>query len=140
MSDISESENEEKKQVSNKFVNSIKHWVAIDDKMRKLKDELKNLGNEKKEYEKSVIEELDKMDEKVISISDGKIRKNVTKTQTPLKKEHIQKTIFDFTKDEVKTFELLDVMMKSRQTVEKVNLKRIKNRESVIKKNTDKEI
>jgi hypothetical protein len=80
------------------------------------------------------------MDEKVISISDGKIRKNVTKTQTPLKKEHIQKTIFDFTKDEVKTFELLDVMMKSRQTVEKVNLKRIKNRESVIKKNTDKEI
>jgi hypothetical protein len=140
MSDISESENEEKKQVSNKFVNSIKHWVTIDDKMRKLKDELKNLGNEKKEYEKSVIEELDKMDEKVISISDGKIRKNVTKTQTPLKKEHIQKTIFDFTKDEVKTFELLDVMMKSRQTVEKVNLKRIKNRESVIKKNTDKEI
>jgi hypothetical protein len=140
MSDISESENEEKKQVSNKFINSIKHWVAIDDKMRKLKDELKNLGNEKKEYEKSVIEELDKMDEKVISISDGKIRKNVTKTQTPLKKEHIQKTIFDFTKDEVKTFELLDVMMKSRQTVEKVNLKRIKNRESVIKKNTDKEI
>ena len=138
MSDNSDSE--EKKHVSNKFVNSIKHWVSIDDKIHKLKEELKSLGNEKKEYEKVVIEELDKMDEKVISISDGKIRKNITKSQTPLKKEHIQKTILDFTKDENKTVELLDLMMKSRQTVEKVNLKRIKNRESVIKKNTDKEI
>jgi hypothetical protein len=140
MSDKSDSEeNEEKKQVSNKFVNSIKNWVAIDDKIRKLSDEVKNLKNDKKEFEKIVLEELDKMEEKVISISDGKIRKNVTKTQAPLKKENIQKTIYDFTKDEKKTLEMIELMMKSRQTVEKVNLKRIKNRESVIKKN-DKEI
>jgi hypothetical protein len=136
MSDKSDSEeNEEKKQVSNKFVNSIKNWVNIDDKIRKLSEDIKNLKNDKKEYEKIVLEELDKMDEKVISISDGKIRKSVTKTQTALKKENIQKTIFDFTKDEKKTLEIIEQMMKSRQTVEKINLKRIKNRESVIKKN-----
>jgi len=135
MSDKSDSENEEKKQVSNKFVNSIKNWVTIDDKIRKLSEDIKNLKNDKKEYEKLVIDELDKMQEKVISISDGKIKKSVTKTQTPLKKENIQKTIFDFVKDEKKTYDLMDEMMKSRQTVEKINLKRIKNKESVIKKN-----
>ena len=140
MSDKSDSEeNEEKKEVSNKFVKSIKNWVTIDDKIRKLSEEIKNLKNDKKEYEKLVLDELDKMQEKVISISDGKLRKNVTKSQAPLKKENIQKTIYDFTKDEKKTYEMIDQMMKSRQTVEKVNLKRIKNRESVIKK-SDKEI
>lgn len=131
---------EEKKQVTNKFVNSIKQWVTLDDRMQKLKEELKKISNEKKEVEQIVLSELDKMDEKVISISDGKIRKNISKSQTPLKKEHIQKTIFDFTKDESKTSEIIDQMMKSRQTVERVNLKRTKNRESVIQKNTDKSI
>lgn len=139
MSDKSDSENEEKKQVSNKFVNSIKNWVTIDDKIRKLSEDIKNLKNDKKEYEKLVLDELDKMQEKVISISDGKIRKNITKSQAPLKKENIQKTIFDFTKDEKKTHDMIDDMMKSRQVVEKINLKRIKNRESVIKK-SDKDI
>lgn len=132
--------NDEQKQVSNKFVNSIKQWVALDDRIQKLKEELKKVNNEKKEFETIVLAELDKMDEKVISISDGKIRKNISKSQTPLKKEHIQKTIFDFIKDESKTSEMIDQMMKSRQMVERVNLKRTKNRESVIQKNTDKSI
>jgi DNA repair ATPase RecN len=130
---------EEIKQVSNKFVNSIKNWVAIDDKIRKInnemkkyKDELKILTSQKQEFEKLVLDELDKMDEKVISISDGKIRKNVSKTQKPLKKEDIQKTIFEFTKDEKKTFDIIEQMEKTRQTVEKINLKRTKNKESVI--------
>jgi hypothetical protein len=100
--------------------------------MKKYKDELKILTSQKQEFEKLVLDELDKMDEKVISISDGKIRKNVSKTQKPLKKEDIQKTIFEFTKDEKKTFDIIEQMEKTRQTVEKINLKRTKNKESVI--------
>jgi len=137
---------EEKKQVSNKFVNAIKSWVTIDDKIRKindsikkLKEEIKPLNSDKEQYEKVILDELDKMEEKVISISDGKIRKNIIKSQKPLKKEDIQKTIFQFTKDEKKTFEMIETMMNSRSVVEKINLKRTKNKESVIKK-SDKEI
>ena len=144
---MSEDNSEDKKEVSNKFVSAIKNWVTIDDKIRKineetkkLREEIKTLNGQKEQYEKAVLDELDKMEEKVIAISDGKIRKNVTKSQKPLKKEDIQKTIFEFTKDEKKTFDMVEQMMKSRPTVEKVNLKRTKNRESVIKKNNDKEI
>jgi len=136
----------EEKKVSNKFVNSIKSWVTIDDKIRKindsikkLKEEIKPLNTDKEQYEKAILDELDKMEEKVISISDGKIRKNIIKSQKPLKKEDIQKTIFQFTKDEKKTFEMIETMMNSRSVVEKINLKRTKNKESVIKK-SDKEI
>ncbi len=125
----------EDQSVSQKFVESIKAWVAIDDRMLKLKEELKKLNSEKKEYEVKVLAELDKMDQKVISISDGKLKKNVTKTQAPLKKDTIQKTLFDLTKDEKKTYDIIEQMMKSRPVVEKVNLKRTKNNDSFIKEN-----
>jgi hypothetical protein len=123
------SDSEIKKEVSEKFVNSIKSWVGLDDKIRKLKEEIKELTNQKKEVETIVLTELDKMDEKVISITDGTLRKSVSKTQTPLKKENIRKTIFDYIKDEQKTREIIETMMKNRQIVEKINLKRIKSRE-----------
>lgn len=130
---------ESNKKPSEKLITSIKHWVQLDDKVRKLKDEMKDLNEEKKEHEEIVLEELAKMEEQAINISDGKLRRNVTKTTTPLKKEDIQKTIFEFTKDEQKTFDMIDKIMASRQTTEKVKLVRTKNRESVIKK-ADKEI
>ena len=130
---------ESNKKPSEKLINSIKHWVHLDDKVRKLKEEVKELNDEKKEHEELVLAELEKMEEQVINISDGKLRRNVTKSQAPLKKEEIQKTIFEFTKDEQKTFDMIEKIMASRQVTEKVNLKRIKNRESVIKK-ADKEI
>ena len=126
---MAEDSETKKKDVSQKFVNSIKNWVTIDDKIKKLRDEIKELTTEKKQYEEVVISELDKMEEKVISITDGKLHKSVSKTQEPLKKETIQKSILNYIKDETKTKELMENMMNSRKVVEKVNLKRTKNRE-----------
>lgn len=130
---------ENNKKPSEKLISSIKHWVHLDDKVRKLKEEMKELNDEKKNYEEIVLGELANMEEQTINISDGKLRRNVSKTQTPLKKEEIQKTIFEFTKDEQKTVDMIEKIMATRRVTEKVNLKRIKNRESVIRK-TDKEI
>ena len=130
---MAEDSETKKKEISQKFVNSIKNWVTIDDKIKTLRNEIKELTTEKKQYEEVVISELDKMEEKVISITDGKLHKSVSKTQEPLKKETIQKSILNFIKDETKTKELMENMMNSRKVVEKVNLKRTKNRE--LKKN-----
>lgn len=126
---MAEDSETKKKDISQKFVNSIKNWVTIDDKIKTLRDEIKELTTEKKQYEEVVISELDKMEEKVISITDGKLHKSVSKTQEPLKKETIQKSILNYIKDETKTKELMENMMNSRKVVEKVNLKRTKNRE-----------
>lgn len=120
---------EEKQKVPSKeFVNAIKSWVAIDDRIRKLNEEIKTLKNEKKEYEGEILQGFDKMEENVVTITDGKLKKNVSKTQTPLKKDIIQKSIFEFIKDERKTLDILEYMNSSRQSVERVNLKRTKNR------------
>jgi len=126
---MAEDSETKKKDISQKFVNSIKNWVTIDDKIKTLRNEIKELTTEKKQYEELVISELDKMEEKVISITDGKLHKSVSKTQEPLKKETIQKSILNYIKDETKTKELMENMMNSRKVVEKVNLKRTKNRE-----------
>jgi len=126
-------------QITNKFITSIKSWVTLDDNIRaiqkeikKYKEEIKIIESEKKQYEQVVLDELDKIDEKVISISDGKIRKNIIKSQKPLKKEDIHKTILEITKDEKQTYDIIDKMMKSRQTIEKINLKRTKNKSNII--------
>ncbi len=124
-----EKKNEAPKVPTRELVESIKNWVGIDDKIKKLNEEIKVLKNEKKEHEVVILQELDKMDESAIGISDGKLKKNVLKSQTPLKKDIIHKSIFEFLKDEKKTLDILDHMNKARPTVEKVNLKRIKNRD-----------
>jgi len=122
------------KKPSEKLINSIKHWVQLDDKIMKLKNEIKNINEERKEHENIVLSELEKMEEQVISISDGKLKRNITKSQAPIKKENIQKTILEFTKDQDKTSQIIEKIMTSRETKEKINLKRIINKESVIKK------
>ena len=132
---MSDNENHEpQKAISKELINSIKKWVALDDDIKKIRENLKVLTNDKKSIEDIILFELDKIEEKVIEITDGKLRKNVSKTQVPLKKEHISKTINEFTKDEQKTHEIIDYMMKSRQSVERINLKRTKNRSEKTKK------
>jgi hypothetical protein len=124
----------EEKKVSENFINNIKKWVELDDTINKLKDEIKIIVKEKKDAEEIILKDLDKMEEKIINLKDGKLRKNVSKTQVPLKKDHIQKSIFDYIKDEKKTSDIITSMMKSRQTVEKINLKRTKNKEIIFDK------
>ena len=120
----------EENQITEKFVNSIKKWVELDDKMRKIKENLKELTNQKKDFEIVILEEFEKLDTPVIAITDGKLRRNISKTQTPIKKDLIQKALLEYLKDETKTKEIIENMMKSRPIIEKINLKRTKNKET----------
>jgi len=132
----------EDQKVSKNFIDNIKNWLAIDDVVLKLteeiskrRNEIKKLNADKQQFESSIIDELDKIQTNVVAVSDGKIRKSVRKITKPLNKEDIRKTIFEFTKDEQKSLDITDQMMKNRKTVEKINLKRTKDKESVISKN-----
>jgi len=124
----------EDQKVSKNFIDNIKNWLAIDDVVLKLteeiskrRNEIKKLNADKQQFESSIIDELDKIQTNVVAVSDGKIRKSVRKITKPLNKEDIRKTIFEFTKDEQKSLDITDQMMKNRKTVEKINLKRKSN-------------
>ena len=64
------------KEVTEEFVEVVKNWVKIDDEIRKKNQEVKELKDERKEFEIFIIEYMDKINENVINISDGKLRKN----------------------------------------------------------------
>lgn len=126
---MSDSENKtDKKKVSQEFVQTVKKYLEIDDKLREIREKTKALTGEKKQREEFILNYLQSIDEKVIDVSDGKLRRNISKTQAPLKKELIQKSLGEIIGDSVKAAAITDQIIKSRPMVERVTLKRTKNR------------
>jgi hypothetical protein len=115
-------------QVSNDFKNKIVRWVKLDDDLRKIRETVKEINDEKKQAEEYILHYLDNIGQSEIAIDDGKLTKQVSKSQAPLKKENIQKALFDITKDDGKASMMADYILKSRETKEKVSIRRVKVR------------
>jgi len=119
----------EKKRISPEFVENVKKYLLIDDKIKQLKEESKKLVTDKKEREEFILNYLQNIDENVIDVHDGKLRRNISKTTAPLKKDTIQNTLNIILGDINKATMITQEIIKSRPIVERVTLKRTKNRE-----------
>ena len=130
-------EEEEMKQelITEEFVEIVKNWVKIDDEIRQKNNEIKELKDEKKEYETFILEFMQNNNENVINISDGKLRVNKSTTKSGLKQENIQSSLFDLTRDPNKALQMTKYILDNRPISERVNLKRTKNRPSKKKQN-----
>jgi len=124
------SDTENKKSVSPEFVNTVKKYLEIDDKLKEYREIIKKLTSEKKEKEDFILNYLQTIEESVIDVRDGKLRRNISKTQAPLKKEQIYKTLTEIVGDSIKAQSMTDQIIKSRPIVERVTLKRTKNKVS----------
>jgi hypothetical protein len=124
----------EKKRISPEFVENVKKYLLIDDKIKQLKEESKKLATDKKEREEFILNYLQNIDENVIDVHDGKLRRNISKTTAPLKKETIQNTLNIILGDVNKATMITQEIIKSRPIVERVTLKRTKNREKNVVK------
>jgi hypothetical protein len=117
-----------KKQISQEFVQAVKKYLEVDDKLREIKDKTKKLNTEKKEKQEYIINYLTSIEESIIDVVDGKLKKTITKSQAPLKKELIHKALTDITGDSIKAQSMTETIINSRPTVERINLKRTKNK------------
>ena len=122
------SESPKQIQVSNDFKNKIVRWVKLDDDLRKIRETIKEINDEKKQSEEYILSYLDNIGQSEIAIDNGKLTKQVSKSQAPLKKENIQKALNDIVKDDNKASIMADHILKSRETKEKVSLRRVKVR------------
>ena len=113
-----------KKTVSNEFIQNVKKYIDLDDKTKELKNVLKELSSDKKELEEYILNYLQSIDEKTIDITDGKLIRNVYKSQGVLKKELIQKTLVDIVGDTIKANDMTDKIINARPVIEKISLKR----------------
>ena len=114
--------------MSAEFVQAVKRYLEVDDKLKEIKEKSKGLNTEKKEKQEFILNYLQSIEENVIDVADGKLRRTVSKTQVPLKKETIHKALSEITGDETKAQTMVEHIIKSRPTVERINLKRTKNR------------
>jgi|UniRef100_A0A6C0EEM8 hypothetical protein len=126
------SENDNEKKVSQEFVNAVKKYIEVDDILKDAREKIKKLNNDKKNNEEFILNYLKSIDEKVIDIQDGKLRRNISKTQSPLKKELIQKALIDIIGDSIKATSITEQIIKSRPIVERVTLKRTRNRKTEV--------
>ena len=126
--------------ITEEFIEVVKNWVKIDDDIREHTNAIKDLKDERKDYETYILEYMDKIKVPVIDITGGKLRVNKSQTKTPLKEESIQTALFQITKDNIKSTEMTKYIMENRPCVERINLKRTRLRKSRKKKtnaNTD---
>lgn len=124
------SETDNKKTVSPEFISTVKKYLEIDDKIKESREIIKKMTSDKKEKEDFILNYLQTIEESVIDVRDGKLRRNISKTQAPLKKEQIFKTLTDIVGDSIKAQSITDQIIKSRPIVERVTLKRTKNKVS----------
>lgn len=129
MSDNNSSDNENvQEKVTEDFKKKVLKWLEIDDEIRSMRAKSKELTNDKKQYEESILSFLENVGEKELNVKDGKLRRNVSKTKAPLNKASIQKALTEIVKDKTKADAMTDHIINSRPVVERVNLKRTKNR------------
>jgi hypothetical protein len=116
----SSSEEELKK----KFKNIVIAWVQLDDKIKTINSELKNMKDEKKQYEEFILNFMEKYNENMITLSNGILKKNVSQTKQSINEEMINEAIEEFTKDVEQAYTITQKIIEKRQINEKVTLKR----------------
>ena len=127
MSSDTQTENIQHK-VTTGFKNDVLKWINIDDNIREHRKAVKELNQQKKEFEESIINYLTEVDEDSIQIKDGFLKKSVSKTKESLKKENIHSALAEITGDTSKAMMLTEHILKSRKETEKISLRRTVNR------------
>jgi hypothetical protein len=120
MNETDESEEELKK----KFKKIVISWIELDDKIKLINSELKNIKDEKKQYEEFILSFMEKYNENMITLSNGSLKKNISQTKESLKEEMIQEAIQEYTKDIEEAYTITQKIIQKRQINEKVTLKR----------------
>ena len=111
-------------ELKKKFKNIVIAWVQLDDKIKTINSELKNMKDEKKQYEDFILDFMEKYNENMITLSNGILKKNVSQTKQSINEEMINEAIEEFTKDAEQAYTITQKIIQKRQVNEKVSLKR----------------
>jgi len=124
------SENEQNEQNENnpqtQYKEMVKSWLETDEKINKLMTTLKELKDEKKQYENYIIDYMDENHNVEVSIPEGKIKKAMLKSKGGFNEKVIITGLAEITKDETKAKDITKVISQKRENKEKIFLKKCK--------------
>ena len=77
------------------FESNIQKWVSLDNQIRNVNDRIKAMREEKNKVEKSILHhiETNKMQNSVVSISDGKLKFTNSKQTAPITLSHVEECL-----------------------------------------------
>ena len=104
----------------------VKSWLETDEKINKLMTTLKELKDEKKQYENYIIDYMDENHNVEVSIPEGKIKKAMLKSKGGFNEKVIITGLAEITKDETKAKDITKVISQKRENKEKIYLKKCK--------------
>ncbi len=81
-----------------RFQNNIQKWVEVDNKLKKLNEEIRAYRNQKNELADQIhsVVETNNLNKAVIEISDGSLKFNTVKNTSPLTLKFISKCLSEF--------------------------------------------
>lgn len=111
------------------FEEHIKHWVSLDNKIRDLNTQVKELRSKRTSLTdkiNSYVNEND-LNKAIINISDGKLKFQNVKTQQPLTLKFIKQCLDDCIKDENDVDMIIKYIKSQRETKVTEEIKRYYN-------------
>ena len=112
--------------VSDNFKTNIKHWVDLDNKQKELRKKALQFGKEKDKIQAGIIDYMsaNKLEDKDLIISDGKLKYSYSKTSESISKGYIEQKLAIFLKNPQVAKEATEFIYSSRTTKKKATLKR----------------
>jgi hypothetical protein len=126
---------EEEQNLNNQSSNSntdeikemIKSWLEADEKIDALNKQLKELRDEKKQFENFIIDYMEENHNIEVSGAGGKIRKAVQKSRAGFNEKVIITGLTEITKgDETKAKDITKIISQKREMIQKTYLKKAK--------------
>ena len=112
--------------VSEEFKLSIKKWVEIDNKQKKLREISSNLRKDKDKYQEYILDYMsnNNMKDKNIIINSGKISYSESKSTQTITKKYIIEKLTTYFKSDSKAEEIANLLFNNREVKTKSVLKR----------------
>jgi len=119
-------ENQNQETNKNQIKEMIKSWEEADEKIDELNKKLKELKDEKKQYENFIIDYMEENKNIEVNCTNGKIKKSVIKSKAGFNEKVIIVGLTEITKgDEGKAKDITKIISQKREMKEKTFLKKL---------------
>lgn len=102
----------------------VHEWLSIDDKIKQLKEAEKKLNEDKKKLNEPILEFMSKNNIEDCNTSSGKLKYVVSDVKKPINRQYLIDKLAVFFKNTQKSEEITAFLFDSRETEQKVNLRR----------------
>ena len=111
------------------FEQQIQQWVSIDNKIRLLNDQIKELREKKIKLSDNLNEYAreNNLSNATIQISDGKLKFASTKVQSPLTFKYLEKSLGEIIKNENQVTQIVEYIKNKREVKVVSEIKRFSN-------------